>query len=319
MRVVIVYHEKSWIMEAFAKDYYRRLKQKSQVKCVSLHNGYSEIPDDLGSDDCVFHINYFFAKKVKNTKNIVLITHIDSRLKMFLVSRLARQSFSFVCMSNETKVLVEHISCSSSVISDIPRSLHFDRAENPITFGLFFRIYPDDRKNLKLIKELNQIALSSERVRLIIYGSGFESIFDHKKESILYDSSGFNKDKYYSYLSQCDFVVYYGNDEGAVSILDASTLNIKVLSTNQGYHKDIPIAPGSYLFPDGESINRYVKRLLISESPDNLVDFISSESTQVPIFKFIQSFISFLVIKNKFILKTSVFRQAKIIYEYFKR
>ena len=69
----------------------------------------------------------------------------------------------------------------------------------------------------------------------------------------------------------CDYVRAYGKDEGYFSVLDATSLNIKILAIDQGFHRDLSLAKGSLLFSSHCQLNQYLKNLVSSFSVnDNL-------------------------------------------------
>lgn len=64
---------------------------------------------------------------------------------------------------------------------------------------------------------------------------------------VIVDESSFNIEKYKNYIRNCNYIIYFGFDEGAFCVTDAVALNIPVIATKQGYHKDLNLPIGSEL------------------------------------------------------------------------
>ena len=62
-------------------------------------------------------------------------------------------------------------------------------------------------------------------------------------------------------LRECDYVVYFGHDEGSMSVADACALGIPVLATAQGFHLDLALPAGSQLFVSAQEVVEAAWRL----------------------------------------------------------
>ena len=258
--------DSAWIIAAIAKQWQKEL----------LTYGHEVTIDSQGADrTSQIHIHFIAdnARLVDGRLNIVFVTHLDFYWKILNCIQLYRKGVSFVCMSKHTESVLRKFMPRAQIFTITPQSLHFGSIPIPkkITFGLFFRLYDDNRKNRSAIETLvNTVTENRSRANLLIYGAGFESILHGKPaDSITYipiAPGQFDVKSYRSYLTMCDYVVHFGRDEGAISILDAATLGIPVLATNQGYHRDIPLPTGSLLLETADAICKGIKQLIHSKS-----------------------------------------------------
>jgi hypothetical protein len=258
--------DSAWIIAAIAKHWQNELSK----------NGHDVTIDSQGTDrTSQIHIHFIAdnARLVDGRLNIVFVTHLDFYWKILNCIQLYKKGASFVCMSKHTETVLRKFMPRAQIFTITPQSLHFGSVAIPekITFGLFFRLYDDNRKNRHAIETLvNTVAENSSKAKLLIYGAGFESILNGKPTtSITYIPivpGQFNVESYRSYLDMCDYVVHFGRDEGAISILDAATLGIPVLATDQGYHRDIPLPTGSLLLDTADAICKVIKQLIHSKS-----------------------------------------------------
>ena len=264
--IQIVCCEKGWILEAIARQWQQKLSKFYNVELV-FYNA------TLGAD-LYFHFIHISAKPVSGKKNIVYVTHISDMLVAMRIKKLSLKGCSFITMSEETCKNVRNIVGTGVLVQNIlPESLHFnwrDRGKNSkLTFGYFSRYYSDGRKNEDILLRLINKISNFSSCDFIIYGSNWleHLTLESIPQNIYIDESQFQLDKYRHYLEQVDYVLYFSVDEGAVSILDAATLNIPVIATNIGYHKELPLAKGSVLCSDGVGVYRIVVNLI--QSYDN--------------------------------------------------
>jgi hypothetical protein len=274
MSIDLIVYNNSWIATALARQFKENL-EKEGLQATIVEN-----KEDLASDTCV-HFFYFDAVADCTKKNILYVTHIDHWWKAFKIMKYANQNCSFICMSRETKKIVELYTRSEMVYHFMPESINFkNRISNnyaqKIRFGLFFRNYSDGRKNNLIIDELfNYISINKKYCQLIIYGEGFEEYYKkYKNIFLVYDDGDFNRDAYEKYLKMCDYILYFGFDEGAYCTIDASIFNIPIIVTNQGYHRDIILPIGSELHNTAdqvlESVKKHIRVKKISMENKNL-------------------------------------------------
>jgi len=242
-----------WILEALANKCYTELKEDTRFD-VSLKVGLG----DPGKDVYI-HFIYLSAQVIPNAINIVYVTHVDRWYKAFRLIRLARSQAYFITMSTATQALVNRYVGPVNIETQIPESLHFGYSaehNKRVTFGLFFNIYPDERKNDKIIMDFLSIASNYlDTVHVIIMGYGYEKILKTNMHlSYEYINSEFDVETYKKNLDRCDYILHFGKDEGAISILDAATLDKPIIAIKQGYHDDMPLSIYSKLCQSPEEI-----------------------------------------------------------------
>ena len=252
-----------WILEALANKCYKELDSDRHFH-VSFKVGLG----DPGKDVYI-HFIYLSAQIIPNAINIVYVTHVDRWHKAFRLIRLARSHAYFVTMSTATQALVNRYIGPANIEPQVPKSLHFKYPlthNNKITFGIFSNIYPDKRKNDKVIMDfLSIVSNYSNNIHVIIMGSGYQEILETNIQlSCEYLDSEFNVKDYRYNLDRCDYVLYFGKDEGAISILDAATLNKPIIAINQGFHSDIPLSIYSKLCQSPEEMLNVIQSICTS-------------------------------------------------------
>jgi hypothetical protein len=298
-KIQFVIGEKGWIIEAIAKQWMKRLKEVCGEANVCCTYGRP-----VEGSEIYFHFIYLHALPVAGARNIVYVTHVDYFFKGLVLLKLAKLGVEFVTMSFQTKSLLENFLPGAAVHCISPKSIHFDHESvpeaDPLTFGLFFRLYPDKRKKNALVESLiSKIKSSPAGVKLIIYGAGFEYYLkDKNTTNIIYDDSSFSSVRYREYLQQCDYVLYFGMDEGAISVLDSACLSVPVLATRQGYHLDIDLPKGSMLFSSGLEVLRAVeflvdsmRRTKVYHDPAVLLDSMPS----IPKYRYVWLLVAFVM------------------------
>lgn len=299
-------------MESLAHDWQSKIKLNNFYEQVDLKQG-----DPDKGYDAYFHINYYFAKPVAGKINYVYITHIDSLLKLLKVIKLAWLGVNFICMSNHTKDLLYKICYKSKIQVVVPRSLHFESsAPLTITAGIFFRLYRDNRKSNKEIYRLIDLTKKYKNFKLIIYGNGFEELFSlNNLENVNYINKNFDSIEYQNNLQRCNYVLYFGKDEGAISILDATILGIPIRATNQGYHRDINLPPYSKLYDNPDDILTDIEveiKNLNKYDSNTGINYLSQEifyDHKYSIFQKIQTFLRLSFVHNHFIYHNNFIKE----------
>lgn len=319
-KVEIICYEKGWIIESISKNYKSKI---AKLKNISVNlSFFSPNPNR----DIYIHLYYLYAKPVLGARNIIYVTHVNNWYSILNIIYLSSKysNIELACLSIQTVNYLKKIIKDKNIYCINQESLHFNKKKNKIkilTFGIFFRLYKDDRKSRQHIIRLIEIVRQNKlKCRLIIYGHGFDEFIDNKCNNIIYDKSFFDKYKYKKYLQSCDYVVAFGKDEGYVSILDASSLGIKILALNQGYHRDIKLAPFSQLFENADQIIFAIKTIL-SASNLNLYPgyHIQKLIYKIPkFFKINQSFLNkillIFLIKNNFRNQSTISEFLTIYY-----
>lgn len=271
----LVVSDRGWILEAIAYRWKKELR-KEGISLKVIHT-YSKV-----SSNTVIHFIYLNATPINDKINIIYITHLDTVFKILKILFLARKNnVTFIAMSSQMTSFLARLNKNIKVSYVLEPSIHFEskKDKSNISVGLFFRIYNDGRKREDLIAQLFEMTKNFANLRIIAYGQGFSNIdTEYASSQIIFDETSFDADQYKKYISCVDYVIYYGNDEGAVSALDASALGKPILAVGQGYHLDIELAKGSLLFNSADKINTYLLRLLMRSSPSSLIDTIHDHS-----------------------------------------
>jgi hypothetical protein len=290
--IQIVLDSTGWILEVLAKKCYDELASNKNKFDVSFKVGLGDPGKDI-----YIHFIYLSAQIIPKAINIVYVTHIDRYHKAFRLIRLARKGAFSVTMSTSTKKLIErYTGINDTIITQIPKSIHFNSQNNTkkITFGIFSNLYPDKRKDDNAISEFLSIANKfAQNIHVIIMGSGFSDIIkDNNSLSYDYYNDDFNVTEYKKNIIKCDYVLYFGRDEGAISILDASTLNIPIIAIDQGYHKDIYLSKYSKLCRSSDEMIQVIRDICNSSLKQHLyIDwntivnhFLKEKSKKIPSF-----------------------------------
>lgn len=174
MNIQIITYSEGWIASALADQLKKDLEKKGKEVIISKRK-----PGAIAHT--YIHLFYYEAIIVEEAINILYVTHIDHWWKAIKLIQYSGMGCSFICMSSETKKLIEQYTKKSKVSLITPRSIHFlnetKEDNSKITFGIFYRNYQDGRKNPKLlIKLIKYIAAHNDTSRLIVYGEGFEFI-----------------------------------------------------------------------------------------------------------------------------------------------
>ncbi len=308
--IQIVLDTTGWILEVLARKCYDEIDRNKEKFNVSFKVGLGDPGKDI-----YIHFIYLSAQIIPNAVNIVYVTHIDRYHKAFRLIRLSRKNAFSVTMSTSTKKLIKRYTGIDNAIAQIPKSIHFNSSDDckKITFGVFSNLYPDERKDDKAIAKFLSIANSlPENIHVIIMGSGFKDIIKANK-SLSYDyfNNDFNVKDYENNMIKCDYVLYFGKDEGAISILDASTLGIPIIAIDQGYHKDIYLSKYSKLCHTSDEMNQTIENICTSSLKQHsyidwntIVDHIlKDESRKIPSFL---KYFSIPFVRNEFSIEGRV-------------
>ena len=254
IKICLIVYEKGWILEALA------LKLKADINKISL-DYTAFIKKSRENCDCRIYIHYIYlnTKIIKNSRNIVFVTHIDYYFKALIIYRLALQGAEFIAMSRQTEELIRRLSPKSKTFLLTPTSIRFNEfginQNEKLVFGIFFRYYNDNRKNNIIIKKIIDYLKYHENMKLIMFGKGLGYLLNGEEyENIDCNDEEFDVERYKFKMKQCDYILYFGFDEGAMSIVDAASLGIPVLTTAQGYHLDLKLPKGSMLFNSASEV-----------------------------------------------------------------
>lgn len=252
-KIQIVCCEQGWIVEKIAQQYRAELMAEYEVPDIYfLRDGFSEV---VPTANIILSFIYLRAMYVKGSMNIAYVTHVDRYWKALLVILMANKGYSFIVMSTDTEsYLKKLLGARARVVTINPQSIHFNKNSlvKKIRVGLFFRFYSDNRKNKGAVEGLLEIANRHPNLlEIVTYGSGFSRLRDaYKNISISINEEEFDAKIYKELMLSCNYIIYFGRDEGAYSILDSAILGVPVLAIDQGFHRDLILPIGSRLFRD---------------------------------------------------------------------
>lgn len=260
---IVLYGNRGWIIEAIARQWARQIAQALPQSHVSVVEG-APMPGAA----TYLHMTYRRARPVPGARNIIYVPHVDEWYKASKLISCARQGAEFVTMSRQTQALLDAYFGRQLATCITPSSIHFHAGTSParaLRFGLFFKLYADGRKSEESIRDLLSLANSApDLCQLVLYGKGLPALlaeFPQAQAQAQASDAAFALEEYEQKLRMCDYVLYFGKDEGAMSVVDAAALGIPVLAISQGFHKDLSLAPGSELFDTTSEILCAVKRL----------------------------------------------------------
>lgn len=203
--------------------------------------------------DIVHHINYLpyrFSPKV----NTLMITHIFEGYKLEKLKEHIKTSFG-ICFSDETREwLIEKGLPKDKLTTILPAHDELPRKKKKVF--ICTNVYPDGCKREMMGAFLME--KFGNDFNFTIMGKGWEKLIKTYKLKVkLYPE--FNESNYYELLSTSDYLLYFGKDEGAMSVLDAKQVGLQVIAPNVGFHKDLDV---DYPFESQEELNNILIKLV---------------------------------------------------------
>jgi hypothetical protein len=226
--------------------------------------------------DWSHQIYYRFAMPLKEGQSSFLVTHVDTKMKMFYIKFLIKRNLIPICISQETaNFIANFIPNISTKIYWINPFPIISETKRRVKIGFFSNIYRDGRKNENFLDYLIE-NLDNTWVEFILMGENLELIVQHMGEfgfTFKY-LNHFDQDFYEKAIETIDLLVYFGKDEGAMSVLDLLKAGCRVAASKTGFHLDIT-SPGLFLMDDRSDYLSFIKkevseRILISESVASL-------------------------------------------------
>lgn len=231
MRVNVLSYEPAggWILY----DYAARLAAALAPHVEEAVVGFTQMP----GFDVTLHVNYACLRQVQVPGlHCTMVTHIDTPEKFALVQAQAQAGIWGLCMSEET-------SRRLSTLSGQPRFANFAppamlQSERCLrTVMVSGRLYEDGRKNEAWVSDFVR-AFRPGDLRLRVMGAGWEArLAELGAEGYQIEHlPQFERSHYVDWLRSSDYLLYTGNDEGALSTLDALMFGVTPIVTAQGYH-----------------------------------------------------------------------------------
>jgi hypothetical protein len=239
LKILLVDHERavgiSGIISQIALNLYKALSEIEFVE-VDLQTRPST------GYDVIHHFIYTMAAPTTASATTAMVTHVDSRSKLVKVKSLLNNEVGAICMSQHTKEFINFeldnlFADNLHVVSPIPM---IGEIKRKIRLAYVSNSYSDGRKRESLLIEF-LTKVDPEWLQISLMGIGLEAVhealFDNSIETVY--TNYFDITKYNELLRSCDYFIYLGLDEGAISILDAVAAGVKVITTNQGFHREI--------------------------------------------------------------------------------
>lgn len=238
------------ILTKFAKKLYEEVAKDKEFS-VSIGGKPRE---DV---DINHNVNYLPYKPNK-TKNTLMITHIWEGYKLDAVKKGMETADVGICMSEDTKeFLVKHGIDENKLPIILPAHSGVPRRHQVV--AILTNVYPDGCKRAEMLTELAK-TLNNDEWAFRIMGKGWVEILTPlvlKGLNVDYFPD-FDEETHKRILESSDYCLYFGKDEGAMSILDAKQAGLKLIAPNTGFHKEIGI---DYPFDTQEELNGVFKGL----------------------------------------------------------
>lgn len=241
MRINIVNYEANFnngILTKFAK------KMEEHLRLLGDDVFISPTPQKA---DVNHHINYLPYKQV-GSLDTLMITHINSHnpeIENYKLSRVKEgvKTAIGICMSDETKDwLIERGVPSERLEVILPAHDELPRKKKKIL--IVTNVYPDGCKREDMFYSIPR----NGEFEFTIMGKGWKSA----------QYPEFDLDVYKKILPEHDYLLYFGKDEGAMSVVDAKQVGLQVIAPNVGFHKELNI---DYPFDTQEELNEVFKKL----------------------------------------------------------
>lgn len=206
--------------------------------------------------DVNHHINYASYRDCPGV-NTTMVTHIDTDEKLEFMKKVAKVAHG-VCFSKETMdFLIQNGVKKDSVSVILPAS---DIVRRPRIVAILTQLYPDGRKREGMFLELLK-TLDPKDFVFNIVGEGWGKIVEEAKKNfhILWQEQ-YTPELGQGILNNADYLVYFGKDEGAMSVLDAAVAGVKTIAPSIGFHKELGI---DYPFDTQEELNEVFKELSV--------------------------------------------------------
>lgn len=236
IKLHIVNYEESFnngILTKFAKKMFEALSGREDI--------FVSIGDKPREDvDINHHINYL-PYKPNGTKNTLMVTHIWEGYKLDSLKKSMETADYGICMSQDMKNTLVKWGLDEEKLPVILPA-HDGRPRRHQVVAILTNVYPDGCKRAEMFTELAS-KLDNNQWAFRIMGSGWDEILVPlvaKGLQVDYFPE-FNYEIHNQILDSSDYCLYFGNDEGSMAILDAKNAGLKLIATNQGFHKEIGI------------------------------------------------------------------------------
>jgi hypothetical protein len=234
MKVRIVCYEdvNAWILGKFA------LKMQENLYNFGIEVDIAKVSDKKA--DINHHIIYEDFNGISSNNDTLMITHIDSNQKLSHLQNVIKFAKLGICMSKDTMLRLSSLGLPREKLCFVNPAHDGDFTPRKIQIGFMSRWYTDGRKREFLLKDLVN-HLDSRFFAFKIMGQGWDFLVEliRKKGIQVEYVSGFDLGIYKRMISEIDYYLYTGLDEGQMGFVDALASGVKTIVTPQGYHLDV--------------------------------------------------------------------------------
>ena len=231
MRVNVLSYEPAggWILYDYAAKLAEHLRPHVREAAVGFQQA--------GGYDVTFHVNYAGLRKIQAPGlHCTMVTHIDTADKFNLVRSQAMAGVWGFCMSEETSRRLNTLSGLNRFVSFAPPAM-LPAERQRLTVLISGRLYDDGRKNESWVIDFFR-AFKPQDLIVLVMGAGWEGPLEGLKRDgyAVQHVAQFDRPLYVDWLRAADHLLITGNDEGALSTLDAMLFGVVPIVTAQGYH-----------------------------------------------------------------------------------
>ena len=234
MRVRLISYEdvNEWILGKFV------LRMQAHLLEMGIEADIAKVPDSTA--DINHHVIYEQFNGVASNNDTLMITHIDSSDKLNHLKNIIGKVGYGICMSRDTMQKLIALGLPKEHLCYVDPAQDGDFVPKKIQIGYTSRWYADGRKREYLLRDLAN-HLDNRYFAFKFMGSGWEAIvnlFRTKGFEVDY-FPGFDLAGYKKLISEIDYYLYTGLDEGQMGFVDALAAGCKTIVTPQGYHLDV--------------------------------------------------------------------------------
>ena len=237
LKVRVVLGGRGWIFEKFAVRLVENLREFSVT---------AELSDKPSPDVDVNHwIGYNEVDRNQFALNTVLVTHIDRPLKYPIMKARLMAADLGICLSRMTMQDLIHYGINREKLCFITPGQDGLVKPKRIVIGITSRVRHDKAKREYLLVELaRKMNLDSFHFKII--GKGWENVISSLEAAgatVEYFPGTNSYENDYKVnleqISQFDYYLYLGLDDGSMGFLDALAAGIPTIVTPQGFHLDV--------------------------------------------------------------------------------
>ncbi|MDD5584648.1 MAG: hypothetical protein PHV55_06310 [Candidatus Omnitrophica bacterium] len=268
MRIRIVCCEdiNAWILGKFA----RRLREN--LIPLGVEADIRKIPDPRA--DINHHIIYLGYDGKKTSTDTIMITHVDTEQKLYMLKNQLLNAEMGICMSSDTVKKLVGSGVPGEKLCYVNPAHDGVIKPRKIVVGITSKVQSSGCKREFLLTQLAD-RISPSDFKFKIMGSGWESSINAlRQKGIEVDYyARFDYSKYCEIIPCLDYYLYFGQDEGSMGFVDALAAGIPTIVTPQGFHLD---APGgiTYAFNEIEELEKIFLKII--EEKKNLARAVSS-------------------------------------------